>query len=1431
MSQTESTAYQSDQLTVLEGLEPVRKRPAMYIGGTDSRGLHHLFVEVVDNSIDEALAGHCDQIEVVWHEDNTLSVWDNGRGFPVDIHSGTGLPGVTLAMTRLHAGGKFDNKTYKFSGGLHGVGVSCVNALSEWLEVTIQREGKIWFQRFERGDPVTDLLVIGKCPVKETGTIVRWLADDQIFPEVKYSEEIIVGRLRDLSYLNPGVRLTWVNRRTNQSQVFEHQGGIAAFVEQMNRNKDAIHKVVSFSRERETVAVAVAMQYNDGYQENILTYANNIYTAEGGTHLSGLKTALTRVLNSYAKKTGLLKEKDSDFTGEDVREGLTAVIAVKLQNPQFEGQTKGKLANADIQGIVNSIVGEGLSEYLEENPQVGKRIIDKATTAARAREAARKAADLVKRANALENSTLPGKLAECIEKDPLKCELFLVEGDSAGGCFSGDTRIALADGRALSFEELVAEQAAGKEHFCYTIRRDGRIGLEQALHARVTKRNAEVIRLTLDNGETITCTPDHRFMLRDGGYKPACALAPGDSLMPLYRKLSDRSEPGITIDGYEMVWDPRQGIWLFTHVLADWYNRWQGVYAEADGDHCHFEGDVARAREAVVNYNHRVVSIERLEECLDVYDIEVPGTHNFALASGVFVHNSAKQGRDRRYQAVLPLRGKPLNVEKARIDRALENEEIKSLITVLGTGIASHANGNGADAEEEDARESKAKFDINRLRYDRVIVMSVDGDEHVFVRDSRGVRMTRIGAFIDSALAGRSEPGSLCDRLSGEPFGDVLCFGLEDHHVRFRPIKAVIRHPLDEALFEVKTAYGRSVCVTASHSVFVAEDGQVRLKRGDELRVGDRLVAPRTLRLPANAPRRIDLLRALHAVPEAARQIWLRGPAVEAWYKARVTEEYATRPEWSAPRVEIPLPVRSELAALRREKGVANQALCETIGIRQPVTFYAWEKGTSRPTLPNFIAYLSAVGADPEAMLSGVTVGPSRLEQTWEQQYTGAPRNRVRPYVRLADLTPEDLDAFGERADLKLTPEHYGDLGIPRFLEVSEELMTLLGFYLAEGSCSARGGIRLAIGDGNRPFLVEMAAALTSVFGLAPQFYEGNDRVGELKLVHRVAALVWEHVFGFDHVTATTKRIPDLVFNVSEPLRAAFLRGYLRGDGTVSGRRIAFSTSSREVASGLLYLLSSFGVVASMSRREPDGVAREIRGLPCETRHPHWIITVSAREDLERLRAIWGDHTGAAGIEAKLESSAPSVNRRFEAIDGDLVALPIETITAVPATNGYVYDFSVEGDENFIAGMGGICCHNTDADVDGAHIRTLLLTFFFRYMYPLIERGHIYLAKPPLYKVTAGKESGYAWTEEEVKALLKQHGSKSMVQRFKGLGEMNAEQLAETTMDITKRTVMRVTMEDAVKAEEVFTMLMGDKVEPRKEFIESHAREARDLDV
>jgi len=535
------TDYDAAQITVLKGLEAVRHRPAMYIGNTDVKGLHHLFVEVVDNSIDEAMGGHAKTIDVILHRDNSLSVRDDGRGIPVDIHPEEGLPGLTLALTVLHAGGKFEGKNYKFSGGLHGVGVSCVNALSVWLEVTVRRDGKAYYQKFERGIPVTELLTIGTVDPGDTGTTVRWLADPEIFRKTDYHEELLTGRLRDLSYLSPGVQLNYTDESKGESHVFLHKGGLSAFVEHLNSSREALHKPVFFSRARDEesgpVEVDVAFQYNDSYQDTILSFANNIKTAEGGFHVSGFRTALTRVLNHYARKNGFLKEKDNNFTGDDVLEGLCAVVAVKLRNPQFEGQTKGRLGNPELQGIVNSVAGEGLTEFLEQTPQAARRIIDKAITAAKAREAARKAADAIKRANALDGGGLPGKLKDCIEKDPLKCELFLVEGDSAGG--------------------------------------------------------------------------------------------------------------------------------------------------------------------------------------------------------------SAQIGRDRRTQAILPLRGKPLCVEKARLDRALDNEEIRSLITAIATGIAVHAGSNGGvnsssnpngdspqDEEEQEKDKKLDNFDLNKLRYHRIIIMTdadVDG--------------------------------------------------------------------------------------------------------------------------------------------------------------------------------------------------------------------------------------------------------------------------------------------------------------------------------------------------------------------------------------------------------------------------------------------------------------------------------------------------------------------------------------------------------------------------------------------------------------------------------------------------------------------------------------------------------------------------------
>jgi DNA gyrase subunit B len=635
-------------------------------------------------------------------------------------------------------------------------------------------------------------------------------------------------------------------------------------------------------------------------------------------------------------------------------------------------------------------------------------------------------------------------------------------------------------------------------------------------------------------------------------------------------------------------------------------------------------------------------------------------------------------------------------------------------------------------------------------------------------------------------------------------------------------------------------------------------------------------------------------------------------------------------------------------------------------------------------------------------MMAAVSIGPSRLESTWLEQYRGSGSNEVTDRVRLSRLGADDIEWFGEREDLELTPEHYADRGLPRFLRVDEDLLCLLGFYVAEGAVSDRNGIRFAIGQGNRRFAAEMQQRLERVFAQPAMLYENPGRAAELRMVNRVAALAWQELFGFRGADSCTKRIPDLVFNVGESLRMVFLRGYLLGDGTAAGGRVTLSTSSYDLASGLMYLLGSLGIIASLSSREPDGVVRQIRGRPCVTKHTHWTISVSATEDLRAIERAWSDHAAAGALREGLAIERPGINRRFRSLDGDLVGLPILSIEEMAPSNGYVYDFSVEGDENFIAGMGGLCCHNTDADVDGSHIRTLLLTFFYRQMPELIERGYIYIAQPPLFKVKRGKQEQYVKDEAELDALLLntaidgaalhvsteapplsgpaletlarrhmevqgivtrwsrrydarllqelvnvpavdatsfanapwieawtkdlesrlngggdvarryqlavrqnaggqptridvtriEHGVATekhvqreffesaeykriaefgrtlsdflgagayvakgearqdvtsfqqamnwlldqarkgqAIQRYKGLGEMNPDQLWETTVNPETRRLLQVRIEDAVAADDIFTTLMGDSVEPRREFIEKNALSVANLDV
>jgi DNA gyrase subunit B len=931
---TGDASYGAAQITVLEGLEAVRKRPGMYIGDTSLRGLHHLVWEVVDNSVDEALAGHCGKIKVIVHPDNSVTVFDDGRGIPVEVHQKFGISAVEVALTKLHAGGKFDKDSYKVSGGLHGVGISVVNALSQKLEIQIKRNGKVHFQEYSRGKVMSELKVTGD--TTETGTIVHFKPDSEIFKELIFHYDVLAKRLRELAFLNKGIEIELVDEREEKHETFIYEGGIKEFVAFVDHIKNPLHEVIYFEKMKNDVVVEIALRYNSGYQENVFSFVNNINTIEGGTHLSGFKTALTRVLNTAGKDVGKV---DVKLTGEDVKEGLTAVVSVKVQEPLFEGQTKTKLGNSEVFGVVSSIVHDELSTFFGENPQVSKMIIGKALDAARAREAARKARDLTRRKGALDGAGLPGKLADCSNRDPKKCEVYIVEGDSAGGCFSGDTKVALADGRNLSFKELVKEDEQGKRNFCYTVKNDGKIGIEEIKHPRVTKKNTEVIKVILDNNEEIICTSNHKFMLRDGNYKEAKKLEPGQSLMPLQKQLS-RKGKRITIEGYEMVYDNIDHKWIFTHLLADKWNVENNKYSFELGEHRHhidfnklnnnptnlirlssekhlqihrnqahltlhteevkekcrklrqtkefrkmmskrmseprtkkilstqakkqwenesykkmmaekylefyygnkeyreqtlegldaeqkkywnnpenrelqskrirqyfeensekkeylrelaekqwnndqlrswrseetkkqwttefrkkrkeaydktyyehtikalrkifdefdsvllkkydehrkesgnknlllfdtfvnrfFEGDSVRAIEAIANYNHKVARIEKIKQKIDVYDIEVPYTHNFALSSGVFVHNSAKMGRNREFQAILPLRGKILNVEKARLHKMMENKEIIAMITALGTGVGE-------------------EFNVEKLRYDKVIIMTdadVDG--------------------------------------------------------------------------------------------------------------------------------------------------------------------------------------------------------------------------------------------------------------------------------------------------------------------------------------------------------------------------------------------------------------------------------------------------------------------------------------------------------------------------------------------------------------------------------------------------------------------------------------------------------------------------------------------------------------------------------
>jgi DNA gyrase subunit B len=517
-------AYGAKQIQVLGGLEAVRKRPGMYIGDTSVRGLHHLVFEVVDNSIDEAMAGHCTRIQVIINKDGSVTVIDNGRGIPVEPHPKLKVPAVQVVMTKLHAGGKFDKDSYKVSGGLHGVGVSVVNALSKKLRVQIKRNEKLYMQKYEFGKPTSKLTIIGEA--KGTGTCVTFYPDETIFETTEFQFDHLLSRIRELAFLNKGVEISLRDNRTGKEQVFKYDGGIISFVEYINKGKNVLHKTIYFERKNDDFEVEISMQYNDGFKENIFSFANNINTHEGGTHLNGFKTALTRVINNYGRKNNLLK--DISLSGEDTREGLSAVISVKIKEPQFEGQTKTKLGNSEVKGFVDSFISEKLGTFLEENPSIAKSLVLKTANAAKAREAARKARELTRRKGALNHGSLPGKLADCSSRDPAKSELYLVEGDSAGGSAKqGRNRefqaILPLRGKILNVEKARLNKIIGNEEITTMITALG-TGIAEEFDITKARYHKLIIMTDADvDGNHISClllTFFYRFMqpLIEAGY-------------------------------------------------------------------------------------------------------------------------------------------------------------------------------------------------------------------------------------------------------------------------------------------------------------------------------------------------------------------------------------------------------------------------------------------------------------------------------------------------------------------------------------------------------------------------------------------------------------------------------------------------------------------------------------------------------------------------------------------------------------------------------------------------------------------------------------------------------------------------------------------------------------------------------------------------
>jgi len=1150
-----TTGYKATNIQVLKGLEAVRARPSMYVGDTGQRGLHHLVYEVVDNSIDEALAGHCTDIYVTILQDGSLCVKDNGRGIPVDIHPTEGRPAVEVVLTVLHAGGKFDKDSYKVSGGLHGVGVSCVNALSKKLLVTIFRDGNIYQQQYEKGIPITEVKTLGQ--TEERGTTVQFYPDETIFQEtIIFEYDILAKRLRELAFLNKGIKITLKDEREeNKENVFSYEGGIIEFVAHLNKNKETLHAPIYIEKEEERTVVEIALQYNNSYNENIFSFVNNINTHEGGTHVVGFGMALTRVINEYIEKN--IKNVEEKLSGNDMREGLTAVISLKVQNPQFEGQTKTKLGNSEIKGLVAKITYKELAIYLEEHPDIAKKIIDKVLLAAKAREAARKAKDLARRKGVLSSGSLPGKLADCQERDPAKSEIFLVEGDSAGG--------------------------------------------------------------------------------------------------------------------------------------------------------------------------------------------------------------SCKGGRSRVFQAVLPLKGKILNVEKARLDKIFANNEITTLISALGCGI-------GDD------------FDATKLRYHRIIIMtdadSVIGDTpFLVVNENNELSHQYIGNFVDTCTNPNKYKVSSLSINPGE------------HLVK--PIVNTVKHPLKTSLYKITTNLGYNVTVTPYHSVFTYANEKIETKKGNEINKNDYVLLPR--QLPRTDKRySIDLNKLV-----MKKKVYAH---IEKESLKKIPEEAY---------IDLSIEDWKKIKKKRIEQGISRKEMGKKLGIYYTI-LQQWEDKNDNvmPQYKLFKKYLKILKQNDQDLRYSLHI-------------------------------PLDVIDISKVQTKKVYLGKY-DNEIKLNVQCDKNLAYILGWYIGDGTASKgrKNPYRysLCIGKDKEQYFERLKKSLKESLGCNFIIEKRNKNNTILHFNSYTFELLLEY-FGLKGKHAESKFIPDAIFNLTKDIQIEFLKGLLQSDGYCyigksrgkqSKPLVGHCTTSKKLMEGIVFLYRQLEILPSIVQSRPKD--HYYKGVLIKSNHDKYDIIIGSIKQLEKAKAIWQDHKNAPKLKDYITKNNNGEDRRYVIdVNRDFQAVKVLRVNEVQPKDKFVYDLSVDLNRSFIAGVGGLTLHNTD----GSHIACLILTFFFRYMKALIENGYVYLAMPPLYRVSKGKEKWYLMNDSELNTLLEKIGKDTNVniQRYKGLGEMNPEQLWETTLDPSVRSLKKITIEDAVAADEMFTTLMGDQVDPRREFIFANAKFAKNLDV